>query len=180
MTGTVANSLMKSVTRSVGFFPPVRHGSMHVGIAGNVYSVRRILYPLQQWRLWWVWGHSCWGTCELQVLFGLEVLVTFAISTTILITGLLSRLLYVLECTQTWSEWIGNIYNWEHSKLMYVTGFSKFFKLLICVIDIIEWDVYVQAAPHVMHCIPRNSTMYQIDIINFHFWGPIFKLVNLE
>jgi len=119
--------LLKSVTYVVvrlSYFVFVRLGNMHVGMAGNVYSVRSISYQLQQWRWWWGWGHCYLGSCERQVLFGQEVEVTFVTWTAILRTGLLWRLHCVQECIRIWSEWTGNTCSWGLSKLMYTLGFT--------------------------------------------------------
>lgn len=102
----------------------VRLGNMHVGMAGNVHSVRSISYQLQQWRWWWGWGHCYWGSYERQVLFGEEVEVTFMTWTAILRTGLLWRLHCVRECVQIWSAWTGNTCSWGLSKLMDILGFT--------------------------------------------------------
>ena len=99
-----------------------RLGNKHVGMAGNVYSVRSISYQLQQWRWWWGWGHCYLGSCERQVLFGQEVEVIFVTWTATLRTGLLWRLHCVQECIRIWSEWTGNTCSWGLSKLMYILG----------------------------------------------------------
>jgi hypothetical protein len=158
--------LLKSVTYVVvrlSYFVFVRLGNMHVGMAGNTCSVKSTSYRLQRWKWWWGWGDCYLGSCERQVLFGREAEVTSVIWTAIQRTGLLWRLHYVQGCTQTWSEWIGNICSWGLSKLMYTLGFTPFVSsalkifLARCFVSILQKLLCL--------CVP-----YSIFYIYLAFW----------
>jgi len=60
---------LKSVTYIVvtlSNFVFVRLGNVHVGMAGNVHSVRRISYQLQQWRGGGDEGTATWAVASFR------------------------------------------------------------------------------------------------------------------